>query len=163
MRAIHLTSTLVAAIALSVAVVPVSAGVGAARAASQALAAPSDGSHADRIRTVMIELRDSIAAHAASRGPDAEEGDRLAELGRKMQPRVTALFECCTRTGPASRSLHLSLSDMADGLALMQHAARADARRVGLAKVVQALNEYAATSAYPDWRTLDASVVLSAR
>lgn len=117
----------------------------------------------ERVRSGIDDMRAAIVANALLRTNATTDAAQLAELGRTMESRVAAMIACCTHDGVASRHLHMLLVEMADGIALMQRAAHADARRMGLLKVVQALNLYGTMFAHPDWRAMDETLEVSAR
>ena len=73
------------------------------------------------------------------------------------------LIACCTTRETSGRHLHMLLAEMADGAALMAQAGNADARRMGLLKVVQALNLYGDLFDHPGWQPLDESIEISGR
>ncbi|MCC4117727.1 hypothetical protein LLG90_20405 [Aromatoleum toluclasticum] len=117
----------------------------------------------ERVRSGIDDMRAAIVANASLRTQAATDAARLAELGGTLEARVAAMIACCTQDGVASRHLHMLLVEMADGIALMQGAAHADARRMGLLKVVQALNLYGTMFSHSGWRALDETLEVSVR
>lgn len=117
----------------------------------------------ERVRSSIDEMRAAIVANSSLRTHASTETQRFAELARTLESGVAAMIACCTRDGVASRHLHMLLTEMADGIVLMQRAAHADARRMGLLKVVQALNLYGTMFTHPGWRALDETLEVSAR
>lgn len=117
----------------------------------------------ERVRSGIDDMRAAIVASALLRTHATADTAPLAELGRTMESRVAAMIACCTHDGVASRHLHMLLVEMADGIALMQRAAHTDARRMGLLKVVQALNLYGTMFSHSGWRALDETLEVSAR
>lgn len=154
--ALALASTVVAATSGSAAFVP-------ANLAPITAEAARNWRPDERVRSGIDDMRAAIDANASPRTQAAMDAVRLAELGHTLELRVAAMIACCTKDGVASRHLHMLLVEMADGIALMQRAAHADARRMGLLKVVQALNLYGTMFAHPGWRALDETLEVSAR
>ncbi|NMF90745.1 hypothetical protein [Aromatoleum petrolei] len=117
----------------------------------------------ERVRVGIDAMRESIVVSASLRPQGATDAVRLAQLGRAMEARVAGMIACCTQDDVGSRHLYALLVEMADGIALMQRAAHPDARRMGLLKVVQALNLYGTMFTHPGWRALDETLEVSAQ
>ncbi|HJV26777.1 MAG TPA: hypothetical protein VJ673_13905 [Aromatoleum sp.] len=109
----------------------------------------------ERVRIGMDDIRGAIIAVQSAR-PDAAQ---LENLGHKIESRVTPLIACCTGSTAAERHLHMLLAEMADGTDLMRRAANVEGRRMGLLKVMQALNLYGVLFQHPGWRPLDEAIV----
>ncbi|BAL22451.1 hypothetical protein [Azoarcus sp. KH32C] len=111
-----------------------------------------------RVRSGIDAIRGAIDA-VRSTPPDAAQ---LESLGHRIESRVSLLLALCTDRTAAERHLRMLLAEMADGTDLMRHAAKVEARRMGLLKVVQALNLYGVLFQHPGWRALDETIDLPA-
>ena len=79
--------------------------------------------------------------------------DELIQLAEQIDAQRThidarGLSKSCRHT------LHLILGDIGDGLELMKRAQRVEAQRVGLQKVMQAVNFYGQYFHQPGWPAL---------
>lgn len=115
------------------------------------------------VRRGMGELRATIDSVLAGRAGRGITGERLGELGHAIEARVRELIACCSSRETSGRHLHMLLAEMADGAALMTQGRHTDARRMGLLKVVQALNLYGDLFDHPGWQALDESIEISGR
>lgn len=81
-----------------------------------------------------------------------------AESLRSLSVELAAHYGAIARQGLAAecqRPLNQILNDVGDGIELMRVARRVEAQRVGLSKVVQALNLYGYQFRPKDWQMLD--------
>lgn len=115
------------------------------------------------VRRGMGDLRSTIDAGVANRAVGSISGERLGELGRVIEARVGELIVCCVTRETSGRHLHMLLAEMTDGATLMMQGRHTDARRMGLLKVVQALNLYGDLFDHPGWQPLDESIEISGR
>ncbi|NMG75948.1 hypothetical protein [Aromatoleum diolicum] len=115
------------------------------------------------VRHGIDDIRLAIDSRIAARGDSGLTRETFGELGVAIDDRVTRLVSCCIKPGPAGRHLHMLLAEMVDGTDLMKRATTVDGRRLGLLKVIQALNLYGTLFIHPDWRALDESIDVSAR
>lgn len=115
------------------------------------------------VRRGMGDLRSTIDAGVAGGAARSISGERLGELGRVIEARVRELIACCATRETSGRHLQMLFAEMADGAVLMMQGGHADARRMGLLKVVQALNLYGELFDHPGWQPLDESIEVSAR
>lgn len=113
----------------------------------------------DAVRRAMQAMRTAVEAEAARPVPDAE---RLAALAAVVATRAGALLACCVSVDFAGRHLEMLLREMLDGADLMQGAQRVEARRMGLSKVVQAMNIYGDLFDHPGWQAVDDRAAASA-
>ena len=147
-------------------------------AAAPAMSAPVPGTSADgsitpqeagrrrladaQVREGMDEIRAAIGAAWAVRAGGLHRG-QLAELAGIVEARAAQIGACCATAGAAGRDLYMLLGEVVDGADLMKRAGHADARLMGLLKVVQALNRYGVLFDPPGWPALDESIKLSAK
>ncbi|MDT3671371.1 MAG: hypothetical protein ROZ37_13710 [Aromatoleum sp.] len=115
------------------------------------------------VRRGMGDLRSTVDAGVAGRAIGSISGERLGELGRVIEARVGEMIACCATRETSGRHLHMVLAEMADGATLMMQGGHADARRMGLLKVVQALNLYGDLFDHSGWQPLNESIAVSAR
>lgn len=118
---------------------------------------------AEEVRGGIDDIRALVAASFGAGPGRPLDAVRFAELGRTIEARVSQLIACCTKDETSARHLHMLLAEMADGTQLMRRAGNVDARRMGLLKVVQALNLYGTLFDHPGWRALDERIEVSAR
>jgi hypothetical protein len=135
--------------ALAVPPAPV-AGIEAAPEGAEATVAerhPTD----EAVRRGMDEIRAAIGTRRAA----SLDAAAYAELAILIEAQANAILQQ-TRLAPRARKpLQVLLGDMLEGTALMKSAANAEARRLGLVKVVQDLNRYGHQFDHPGWQPLD--------
>lgn len=105
-------------------------------------------------RATMDELR--VAVETGNALPRSDAGsDPLVRLGADIEARVAPLANCCADQQASTLHLRMLVAEISDGAQLMRTATHHDARRMGLLKVVQALNLYGALFEHPGWRVID--------
>lgn len=105
----------------------------------------------EAVRRGMDEIRAAIGARTVA----SLDAAAHAELATFIEARANVILQQ-TRLAPTARkSLQILIGDMLDGAALMKSAPNAEARRLGLVKVVQDLNRYGRQFDHPGWQPLD--------
>jgi hypothetical protein len=145
-----LAARLVAFVALTApAIALASPGVTQGGEAAPASAATQRQATDEAVRRGMDEIRTAVGARAASIDAAA-----AAELAGVIEARANAILQQ-TSLAPAARNpLQILLGDMLDGTALMKSSPNAEARRLGLMKVIQDLNRYGRQFDHPGWQPL---------
>jgi len=101
----------------------------------------------------MADVREAIANGLASTPADEMRSDALIQLAERIDAQrtqidATGLSKSCRQT------FYMILGDIRDGLELMKRARRVEAQRVGLHKVMQAVNLYGQYFHQPGWPAL---------
>ncbi|NMG42918.1 hypothetical protein GPA22_04110 [Aromatoleum toluvorans] len=117
----------------------------------------------EEVRGGIDEIRTAISTSVDAGPARPLDAVRLAELGRTIDAQISQLLACCTKDETSVRHLNMLLAEMSDGTQLMRRAGSVDARRMGLLKVLQALNLYGTLFDHPGWRALDERIEVSAR
>ena len=107
------------------------------------------------VRRGMDDLHAAVEASVTQGAARGIAGERLAELGRILAARSARLIACCTTTEVSGRHLRMILVEIADGGELMRQEGTIEAQRIGLLRVVQALNLYGDLFDHPGWQRLD--------
>lgn len=102
---------------------------------------------------VMADVREAIANGLAGTPADEMRSDALIQLAERIDAQrtqidATGLSKSCRQT------FYMILGDIRDGLELMKRARRVEAQRVGLHKVMQAVNLYGQYFHQPGWPAL---------
>ncbi|WP_049780235.1 hypothetical protein [Aromatoleum aromaticum] len=107
------------------------------------------------VRQAMDGLHAAIDANVTQGADGGIAEERLADLGGTLAARTTQLIACCTTPDVSGRHLHMILVEIADGAELMRKGRPVAAQRLGLLRVVQALNLYGDLFDHPGWQRLD--------
>lgn len=105
----------------------------------------------EAVRRGMDEIRAAIGAQTAA----SLDAAACAELAARIEARANAILQETRLAPPARKPLQVLIGDMLDGTALLKSAPNAEARRLGLVKVVQDLNRYGRQFDHPGWQPLD--------
>ena len=115
------------------------------------------------VRRGMDDLHAAIDARVTQGAARGIAGESLAELGGTLAARSVRLIACCTTPEVSGRHLRMILVEIADGAELMSQGGTVAAQRIGLLRVVQALNLYGDLFDHPGWQRLDEPRVVSPR
>jgi hypothetical protein len=125
---------------------------GAPRLKSEAEKSPRPADQA--LRDAMTALRELLAAQVADGGVEKLSDDEHVALADEIDRRVAAVVAGRDFHSREGRHLQWMLGDISDGADLMRTAPRAQAKRLGLLRVVETLNYYGREYDHPGWTPL---------